>query len=72
MFRTFMVVHLLMPVGIVAAAEEVAEPSFFLPTPEGWRTETIPFPLEFAPEIKYEGLEELRFALGMMTRSWTL
>jgi hypothetical protein len=38
---------------------------FFLPTPEGWRTETIPFPLEFAPELEYEGLEELRFSPGM-------
>ncbi len=67
-----MVVLLLISVGVVAAAEEVAVPSFFLPTPEGWQTETIPFPLEFAPEIKYEGLEELRFAPGMVSRSWTL
>ena len=38
---------------------------FDMPTPEGWRTETIPFPLSFAPELKYEGLEELRFSPGM-------
>lgn len=30
-------------------------------TPEGWRTETIPFPLEFAPAVPYRGVEELRF-----------
>ncbi|HUQ04088.1 MAG TPA: hypothetical protein VM261_16430 [Kofleriaceae bacterium] len=30
-------------------------------TPEGWRTETIPFPLEFAPGLAYRGVEELRF-----------
>jgi hypothetical protein len=23
--------------------------------PQGWRTETIPFPLEFAPELKHRG-----------------
>src|ERR1700760_3139406 len=33
--------------------------------PEGWRKETIPFPLEFAPSLKHKGLEELRFAPGM-------
>ena len=38
---------------------------FHLPTPEGWRTETIPFPLGFAPELEYEGVEEVRFAPGM-------
>lgn len=38
---------------------------FTLPIPEGWRTETIPFPLEFAPELSYEGYEELRFSPGM-------
>ena len=36
-----------------------------LPTPEGWRTETISFPLSFAPDLEYRGLEELRFAPGM-------
>jgi len=38
---------------------------FSLPMPEGWRGETIDFPLEFAPELKYEGFEELRFSPGM-------
>ena len=47
------------------SAQDPVEGPFFLPTPEGWRTETIPFPLEFAPELEYEGLEELRFAPGM-------
>jgi hypothetical protein len=32
--------------------------------PAGWRSETIPFPLEFAPEIPHRGVEELRFAPG--------
>jgi hypothetical protein len=46
-------------------AQDPVEVPFFLPTPEGWRTETIPFPLEFAPELEYEGLAELRFSPGM-------
>jgi hypothetical protein len=29
--------------------------------PEGWKTETIPFPLQFAPDLPYRGVEEIRF-----------
>lgn len=29
--------------------------------PDGWRTETIPFPLDFAPSLAYKGVEEIRF-----------
>ena len=50
-----------------AAAQEAPELPFYLPTPVGWRTETLPFPLDFAPELEYEGLEELRFSSGMFT-----
>jgi hypothetical protein len=39
-------------------------PRFSWPVPDGWRSETIPFPLEFAPEIPHRGVEELRFAPG--------
>jgi hypothetical protein len=53
--------------GLSAIAEDNAPLPFSLPTPEGWRTETIPFPLGFAPELDYTGLEELRFAPGMFT-----
>jgi len=56
---------------IVAAASIRAEGEppipFTLPTPDGWRTETIPFPLGFATELDYTGLEELRFSPGMFT-----
>lgn len=38
---------------------------FAMPVPDGWRTETLFFPLEFAPDLPYSGLEELRFAPGM-------
>ncbi len=45
--------------------EEPPAVPFTMPVPDGWRTETIPFPLDFAPELPYQGLEELRFAPGM-------
>jgi hypothetical protein len=34
------------------------------PVPPGWRSETIPFPLDFAPTIAHTGSEELRFPKG--------
>jgi hypothetical protein len=64
-FRILFLVPLLISVGAFAGDEDVAAGTFFLPTPDGWRTETIPFPLGFAPELEYEGVEELRFAPGM-------
>lgn len=39
--------------------------TFRWPVAEGWRSETIPFPLEFAKDLPYSGVEELRFAPGM-------
>lgn len=51
--------------ALSASGQEAPEVPLFMPIPEGWRTETIPFPLEFAPELAYEGLEEIRFAPGM-------
>jgi hypothetical protein len=39
-------------------------PSQHWELPAGWRTETIPFPLGFAPSIAHEGYEELRFPPG--------
>ena len=47
------------------AIGQEAEVPFSLPMPDGWRGETIAFPLAFAPELAYEGLEELRFSPGM-------
>jgi len=40
------------------------EDSTILTTPEGWRTELISFPISFAPEIAYTGIEDIRFAPG--------
>ena len=34
-------------------------------TPPDWRFERLDFPLAFAPELKFDGFEELRFAPGM-------
>lgn len=36
-----------------------------IPTPEGWRGETIELPPDFAPTISWKGREVLRFAPGM-------
>jgi len=53
-------------IGSVAViGDEAAGVPFVLPLPDGWGSETIPFPLDFAPELDYEGVEELRFAPGM-------
>jgi hypothetical protein len=34
--------------------------------PTGWKGETIPFPLEFAPSVAHRGAEELRFPPGFL------
>jgi hypothetical protein len=43
-----------------------AAPAFDWPIRDGWRAETIPFPLEFAPTLPYRGVEELRFPKGFL------
>ncbi len=48
-----------------AAAPPSEAPAWELP--EGWREETIPFPLEFAPSLPYRGVEELRFPKEFFT-----
>jgi hypothetical protein len=45
-------------------AEPTARAAAPWPVPAGFRSETIPFPLEFAPGILHKGVEELRFAPG--------
>jgi hypothetical protein len=34
------------------------------PVPAGWRSEVIPFPIDFAPTLAHRGVEELRFPPG--------
>lgn len=50
---------------LAAIAAEPSPAPELLPTPADWRFERIDFPLPFAPELKYKGFEELRFAPGM-------
>ena len=51
--RSLAVLLLLVPISVPPVmAQDEAETPFFLPTPDGWRTETIALPLEFAPEIE--------------------
>jgi hypothetical protein len=63
--RIILAIMLLIPAAVGAQEENSIPLPFYMPVPDGWRTETIPFPLDFAPELNYEGLEELRFAPGM-------
>jgi hypothetical protein len=57
------------PVQPIAAVTEEsrssASPTRDWPVPAGWKSETIPFPLDFAPKLAHRGVEELRFAPGM-------
>ena len=47
--------------GLFGLAQE-EEP--VLIAPDGWRSEILPFPLSFAPELEFEGVEEIQFAPG--------
>ena len=51
------------PVAVEAPA---APPAWTVPV--GWKAETIPFPLEFAPGLAYRGVEELRFPPGFFKK----
>ncbi|MGI9088750.1 MAG: hypothetical protein ACR2HH_13580 [Chthoniobacterales bacterium] len=51
-------------IGNSAFGEETKVQGFQWPTPTGWRTESIPFPLEFAPDIQHRGTVEVRFSPG--------
>jgi hypothetical protein len=43
---------------------EHIENPFVFKAPVGWQSETILFPIDFAPGLTYKGFEELRFAPG--------
>lgn len=60
MISTYLSVLLLM-----ASGEPAATPALLPKTPPNWRYERIDFPLPFAPQLKYDGFEELGFAPGM-------
>lgn len=46
------------------AVNKTAVASYTLPFPQGWGTELFLIPIQFAPEIKYKGVEDIRFAPG--------
>ena len=48
-----------------AAGQPEKELPYQVPTPRGWAKETIALPPAFAPDMKWKGTEELRFAPGM-------
>src|SRR5262249_14460971 len=57
MRQTSVLFALLALLPCVARAEGPGgvKPSFTWPLPEGWKTETIPLPLEFAPDVRHTG-----------------
>lgn len=62
MLRSRMLLILLV-IGL-AGGQSPKEPPFQVPTPRGWAKETIALPPAFAPDMKWKGTEELRFAPG--------
>ena len=48
-----------------AAGQPQKGPPCQVPTPSGWRKENFALPPSFAPDMKWKGTEELRFAPGM-------
>lgn len=55
---------LLLTLAMIASvyAQETIVMPYHLAAPQGWGKETIPLPPEFAPDMKWHGIEELRFA----------
>ena len=51
------------------------EAPYHLPTPTGWNTERFLIPINFAPQIPYQGVEDIRFSPGWAKRTsdeyWT-
>jgi len=52
------------PTAPAARPAEPGPPAQPWSIPTGFRSETIPFPLDFAPALAHKGVEELRFAPG--------
>jgi len=53
------------PVSNTDSSAPAAVSTATWPVPAGWKSEVIPFPLDFAPGISHRGVEELRFPPGM-------
>ncbi|MCP4156888.1 MAG: hypothetical protein GY757_54755 [bacterium] len=63
--NAFLLVILLLVPGSVTVCMGNANEPVILKAPTDWRFERMDFPISFAPELKYTGFEELRFAPGM-------
>src|SRR5688572_11575898 len=50
--------------ALAESKNPVSELESAWPALPGWRSETIPFPLDFAPGLKHQGVEEIRFSPG--------
>lgn len=53
------------PTPATATADAATQSLAGWELPAGWRSEVIPFPLDFAPSLAHRGFEEIRFAPGM-------
>lgn len=60
-----MIAAILASVFLAQSAQPKARPELLPETLPDWRYERIDFPFPFAPELKYDGFEELSFAPGM-------
>ncbi len=63
MFCSCLLSALLLSPLVTSQADK--EPAYQVPAPKGWGKETIALPPGFAPDMKWKGTEELRFAPGM-------
>lgn len=66
--RILFALALLAGCGAPSSSSSAPPPAAPAPTawtiPAGFKSETIPFPLEFAPQLAHRGFEELRFSPG--------
>jgi hypothetical protein len=62
-FRSCLLSALILTPSAVGQPDK--EPPYQVPAPAGWAKETIALPPAFAPDMKWKGTEELRFAPGM-------
>jgi hypothetical protein len=66
MKHLFLAILLLGLTGLFAQEQKANEwkPPYKLTAPQEWRTELMAVPIDFAPQIPYKGVEDLRFAPG--------
>ena len=62
MKRLILLTFILLIVGQLMSFGQ--EQETVLNSPDNWRKEIIAFPIGFAPEIKFKGFEDIRFAPG--------